>query len=99
MRAAILIALLVGLSGCTTPDAKIVTQKVEVAVPVPCKPDLGKRPVLLTKDQVKVALAGAANLDDKLKIISEQLLLYIGWVPVIEAGLAGCAGGTNSGAR
>jgi hypothetical protein len=84
------------LVGCATPEPRIVTKEVKVAVPTPCKPTLGQRPALMTKDQVKVALASAPTFDDKTKIITEQLLLYIGWTPIVEAGLKGCAGVPNN---
>lgn len=86
---------IVALAGCGTPPEPVIkTVTVEKAVPIACSPTLPPRPRLLTKDQVKVAIQGAATLDDRVKIISEQLLLYLGWAPVVEAALAGCAGQT-----
>ena len=79
--------------GCTTPpEPGIITKTANVAVPTPCKPDLGPRPELMTKDQLKSAVAAASNFDDRVKVLTAQVLLYIGWVPVIEAGLKGCEG-------
>ena len=92
MRKIILAALCLPLMSCAPSEPKIVTQIVEVAVPVPCKPDLGGRPALLTKEQIKAALEVAPVHDDKVKIITEQLLLYLGWTPKVEAGLKGCEG-------
>lgn len=90
-------AVAVALAGCPAPpDPQVVTREVKVAVPVPCKPNLGARPALKTYDEIKAALAAAPNFDEKTKLITEQLLLYIGWVPKLEAGLAGC-GGTDHG--
>ena len=86
------LCLCFAVSACAAPDPRIVTKEVKVAVPTPCKPDIGPRPALLTKDQIKDALAKAPTLDDKTKIITEQLLLYIGWTPRVEAGLSGCTG-------
>lgn len=86
----VLFTLCIVLMSCSTPEPRIVTQVVKVAVPVACKPELGARPDLMTKDQVKAAVTSAPTLDDKVKIVTEQLLLYIGWTPVVEAGLKGC---------
>ncbi len=92
MRKIILAALCLPLAACATPETKIDTVPVDVAVPVPCKPDLGARPALLTKEQIKAALDAAPVHDDKVKIITEQLLLYLGWTAKVEAGLKGCEG-------
>ena len=92
MNRTAIICLCFALAACATPEPRVVTKEVKVAVPTPCKPDLGPRPALMTKDQIKTALAAAPTLDDKTKIITEQLLLYIGWTPVVEAGLKGCEG-------
>lgn len=73
-----------------TPDAKVETQVVEKAVPVPCNPPLPPRPALMTKDQIKAALAVAPTFDDRAKIVATQLLLYMGWLPTIEGALQGC---------
>lgn len=87
------------ITGCGTPrEPQIVTKEVKVAVAIPCKPTLPPRPDLKSYDQIKAATIAAPNLDEKVKVITDQLLLYIGWVPVIEAGLKGC-GGTDSGTR
>lgn len=96
MRNPLTVALLIifcgVLFGCATPEPKIVTQTVKVAVPTPCTPNLGMRPALMTKDQIKAALDAAPGLDDRVKILTTQVLLYVGWVPVLEAGLNGCKG-------
>lgn len=81
-----------GLVGCSTPDPVVVTKEVKIAVPTPCNPKLPDRPALMTKDQLKGSLAAAPNLDERVKILTTQVLLYIGWVPEIEAGLNGCKG-------
>lgn len=94
MRLWLLLALLFTLpmlASCGhTPDAKVDTQTVDKAVPVPCDPPLPPRPALMTKDQIKAALAAAPTLDDRAKIITSQLLLYLGWTPTIEGALQGC---------
>lgn len=81
------------LQGCGhVRDAKVETQIVEKAVPVPCNPPLPPRPALMTKAEIKAALAAAPTLDDRAKIITTQLLLYLGWTPTIEGALQGCRG-------
>ena len=78
------------LAACTTPEPQIITKEVKIAVPTPCSPDTGPRPALMTKDQVKTALAASPAFDDRVKILSNQLLLYMGWTPIVEAALSGC---------
>lgn len=93
------ILVVLPVAGCgTARDPQIITKEVKVAVPTPCTPELGQRPKLMTFDEIKAALAAAPNSDAKTKIITEQLLLYVGWMPKVEAGLKGC-GGTESGTR
>lgn len=90
---AICLAAAIFLAGCTTPPSPepvIITKEVKVAVTVPCKPTLPARPNLMTKEQIKGALAVAPSLDDKVKIMTEQLLLYVGWMPIVEGALTGC---------
>lgn len=87
------IILFIALAGCATPappEPIVITKEVKVAVAVPCKPTLPARPNLMTKEQIKAVIAVAQSLDDKVKIVTEQLLLYVGWVPVVEAALDGC---------
>lgn len=89
----VLLLSIAALAGCGTPPEPVIkTVTVEKAVPVQCSPKLPARPKLLTYAQVKVAIQGAATFDDRLKIINEQLLLHLGWLPVVEAALDGCAG-------
>lgn len=87
-------SLLIGfaLFACATPTPVVVTKTVNVAVPTPCKPDLGVRPPLMTSDQIKAAVAATPVFDDKIKILTDQLLLHMGWVPVLEKALTGCEG-------
>lgn len=90
MKRIILIAVL--LAGCA-PDRErqIETQKVEVAVAVPCHTDDRKeRPDLMDLPRLQAALAAAPNVDTKAKIVMGQLLAYMGWTPVTEAAIAGC---------
>lgn len=97
MKRAIILCLL--LAGCaTTPPASIIqTQEVDKAIPVSCAPtNMPVRPDLMTKDQVKAALAAATDFDDRVKIVSEQLLAYMGWTPAVEAALKGCESQGNS---
>lgn len=90
--------LLVGLYGCATPpEPKIVTQIVKEAVPTPCSPKMAPRPALMDKPGLKAALAATTNFDDKIKILTSQVLLYMGWLPQVEAGLKGCEGNPSTG--
>lgn len=85
------------LVGCTTPqDPVIKTVTVEKAVPVKCTVTLGDRPDLQTRDVLAKALAAAPSFDDRMKIVTEQLLLYMGWTPKVEAALSGCSNVPNS---
>jgi hypothetical protein len=92
------LAFLLMLASCGTPPEPVIQTKiVEKAVPVPCKkPDLGPRPLLQGKDEIAKALAAAPTFDDRLKIVTEQLLLYVGWTPKVEAGLDGCTSVPNA---
>jgi PBP1b-binding outer membrane lipoprotein LpoB len=85
------LALFLASCASTTPEPRVVTQPVNIAVARPCNPDLGPRPALLTKEQIKAALLAAPTTDDKVKIMAEQLAIWVGWGPKVEAGLAGCA--------
>lgn len=90
MRIFVLPFLLV-LASCGTPsETKIETKPVNIAVPVTCGVDLGERPMLQTKDVIAKALAAAPTFDDRLKIVTEQLLLYLIWTPKVEGALTGC---------
>lgn len=92
MKKILIIAPALLLAACSLPqEPKIVTVTVEKAVPVPCTVKLGDRPDLQTKDAITKALAAAPDFDDRLKIVTEQLLLYMGWTPKVEAALVGCA--------
>lgn len=79
------------LLGCAgkSPE-RIVTQEVKVLVPVPCRPDLGERPAVKTKEQITAALDAAQSFDDRVKIVAEQLALYIGWASRLEGAIKGC---------
>jgi hypothetical protein len=91
MRIAIIATCLL-LASCASRDVQpqIVTKTAYVAVATPCSPKLPSRPKLMTKDDLAAATAAAINFDDKVKIVTEQLLAYIGWTPVVEAALTGC---------
>lgn len=84
------LAFLFVLASCATPEPKIETKPVNIAVPVKCGVELGERPMLQTKEVIAKALAAAPTFDDRLKIVSEQLLLYMGWTPKVEGALSGC---------
>ena len=90
LTAIILAAFLGGCPGPQTPEPEIKVDVAKVAVTVPCKPTLPARPTLMTKEQIKGALAITPTLDDKVKIVTEQLLLYMGWTPIVEGALEGC---------
>ena len=88
---AVVLAAGLYLVGCAAPEPKIVKQEVRIEVPVVCAPQLPPRPQLMTKDDLKAAMDGAATFDDRVKILAAQVLLYVGWVPVVEAALDGCS--------
>lgn len=95
MKHAVAVAALAGfflLTSCAHDQTPVVvTKEVKVAVPVPCKIDDHKqRPKLLTLAELQDALAKAPNVDSKALLISSQLLLYMGWLPVVEGALEGC---------
>lgn len=96
MKTLVILTFCFVVLGCTTkPAPEIQIREVKVAVPVLCtKPNIGPRPNLMTKEQLRIAKAAITNFDDKIKLVAEQLLLYMGWTPKVEAGLQGCVGGT-----
>lgn len=87
----IAVLLLAGCADQLGHEPEVKTSIVEKAVAVPCDPKLPERPALLTKDQILAQTAAIPKMGDRAKLVLDQLLLYIGWVPVLEAGLAGCA--------
>lgn len=92
MRVAAL-AVLFLLMGCAAkPAPEIVTKEVKVLVPVPCNTDVGERPHLMTRAELWTALSAAQDTDERTKIVTSQLLAYMGWLPVVETGLKGCKG-------
>lgn len=88
----IAIAFAASLTACASDgQPEIQTQIVKVAVPVACKPaNMPPRPALLTKDQIAVQLAATPLFDDRVRLLTNQLLAYMGWVPVVEGALSGC---------
>lgn len=92
MRIVFLAAIFL-LTGCASapPAPEIQTKDVHVGVAQPCKVDTkDQRPSLMTLPQVRAALAAAPSVDDKAKIVTTQLLAYMGWLPVVEAAMQGC---------
>lgn len=88
MRVSSLILLpLFLLSGCfeTIPTVKVVTQKVEVPVPVPCKEELPSKPDFnfdkLTEEQ---------DLHDKAKALLADRQLHLGYETELVAKLKAC---------
>lgn len=98
------LATLLLLAGCAHRDQnaapEVKTQIVNVAVPQPCRTDEHKqRPVLMTTDQIRAALAAAPNVDSKAQIVMSQLVLYMGWLPVVESAIDGCSAKQNGDHR
>ena len=92
MKRLFIFALCAILAACAKPPEPVIqTVTVEKAVPVPCPVKLGDRPDLQNKDVLAKALVAAPSFDDRMKIVTEQLLLYMGWTPKVEAALAGCS--------
>lgn len=92
MKRIIAAAALLSLAACGTPQpARIETNDVNVAVAQPCVVDTHhERPNLMTKTQVLDAMTAAPNVDSRAKIVTMQLLAYIGWLPVVEGAMQGC---------
>ena len=84
------------LAGCVTPPPspppKIETQKVDVAVPVRCSVTVPKpaEPVARSKDDLWKMLQAAPNVTERARIVSDQLLIWLGYGPKLEAALQGC---------
>lgn len=89
---ALAVALL--LAGCATdqgPEPVVKTVVVDRAVPVPCRPEMPLRPDLLPRTVLRDKLAGLENFDDKMKLVADQLLLYMAWTVVQDEALSACA--------
>jgi hypothetical protein len=97
----LVLAFVFSVAGCATKEIPtIVTKEVKIAVPVPCTIDLKeKRPALLTLPELQEQLAVAPNVDSKAKLITTQLLFYIGWLPVIEGAIQGCKMAPNAATK
>jgi len=69
----------------------IVTKDVDIAIPVPCAVDTkNQRPDLMTRQRLWDTLSLVPNTDAKTKIVTSQLLAYMGWLPVVEGAMQGC---------
>lgn len=93
MRKIAALAFALFLAGCQTPEPKIVTKDVNVAVPVNCNPKITlPASHIMTRNELSAALAKAPNVTEKARIVSDQLLLWMGYGPQLEAGIKACAG-------
>lgn len=71
--------------------ATVVTKDVNIAVPVPCTVDIkNQRPDLMTRERLWEQLSLVPNSDARAKIVTSQLLGYMGWLPVVEGAMQGC---------
>lgn len=69
----------------------IVTKDVNIAIPVPCTVDTkNQRPDLMTRQKLWETLSLVPNVDSRAKIVTSQLLAYMGWLPVVEGAMQGC---------
>jgi len=84
------------LAGCVTtpPPAppKIEIQKVDVAVPIRCSVAVEKpaEPVARSKEELWQILQAAPNVTERSRIVSDQLLIWLGYGPKLETALQGC---------
>lgn len=80
------------VTACAKDQTPVIEIKeTKVAVPVPCTVDTkNQRPKLMTLAELQAALAAAPNVDSKAIIVSQQLLMHMGWVPVLEGAIKGC---------
>jgi hypothetical protein len=85
---------LVCASGCATSGPPPVqTQRVDVAVPVRCDPDIGPQPAYPDSD---VALRAASGLFDRVRLMVAGRLMRMEREGELNAGLTACeAGGTG----
>lgn len=95
MKTVTIVALCCALAGCAGDklghEPEVKTSVVEKAVPVPCRPQMPLRPELFSREQLRDRLAAIPTFDDRMKLVADQLLLYMGWVPVLDTALASCA--------
>lgn len=81
--------LVLAACSATAPEPRIETKIVEVAVPVPCKPNLGPDPVYPDTDE---ALRSAPNLFERVKLLAAGRLMRIARDAEKSAALDKCAG-------
>lgn len=87
------LALSLALAACQTAEPRIVTRDVNIAVPIRCAPHIAPPPAhIMTPAELAAALARAPNVTERARIVSDQLLLWLGYDPQLEAGLQACAG-------
>ena len=80
------------LAGCATPTARIVTKTVDVAVPVRCAPVIAPPPAhIMSRDELTKAIDMAPNVTEEARIVSEQLLLWLGYGPELDAAVKECS--------
>lgn len=87
------LAVCVALAGCATPTTRIVTKTVNVAVPVSCNPTIAPPPAhIMSRQELSNAINNAPNVTEEARIVSEQLLLWLGYGPELEAAVKKCRG-------
>ncbi|MGC8534867.1 MAG: hypothetical protein ACP5QR_04965 [Rhizomicrobium sp.] len=87
------LAVCLALTGCATPTTRIVTKTVDVAVPVRCAPTIAPPPAhIMTMAELQRAINTASTVTEQARIVSEQLLLWLGYGPELEAAVQECAG-------
>lgn len=72
-------------------DSRYSGPMVKVAVPVACAPRIKRPPDLMSYDQMRDAIAHTSNTTEKVRMVTDQLLLWQGYGPELEAVAKACA--------
>jgi len=91
LSASILAVVFLTTSCAHKSEPVIVPKEIDIAIPVPCAVDTkNQRPDLMTRERLWDTLSLVPNVDSRAKIVTSQLLAYMGWLPVVEGAMQGC---------